>query len=376
MDHRSHFSFARNFLPYLTQYDITSDAEGNASIREAYVGTKDLKWEVSKNFNVGAEISLLNRVNIEVEYFKRAVSNMLYNFPQPPSSGVPSISRNIGDMSNTGVEISIDGDIVRNSDWNVNLWANATHYKNKITRLPDPFNSGVFRFVEGQSSYTYYLREYVGIDNETGYGKWHVGGVDTKTGLVNGAKRDTSVHSAASLYLSDKTAHPDLYGGFGLNIRYKNLSFSAGFAYQLGGYVYDNIYAGFFSEGTGMGSSGKNYHRDVYNTWTPENKTASLPILSSVNSTQYGQSDLFLIGADYISWENVSLSYDLPVRFLERLNMQGAKISLLGNNLWVGSKRQGLDPRMMQIGGNVNNGLSLNSYSLLKSLSIGLTLKF
>lgn len=376
MDHRTHFGFGRNFLPYETQYEITSDADGNPSIREVYFGNKDLKWEVSKNFNTGIELSLYNRVNIEAEYFKRAVSDMLYNFPLPPSSGTPSVSRNIGNMQNTGIEIGIDGDVLRSEDLNLNLWVNATHYKNKVTKLPDPFNSGVFRYVEGKSSYTYYLREFAGVDAETGAAKWYVGDVDDITREATGPKTETTTHSAATVYLSDKTAHPDLYGGFGLNMQYKKLSVSVGFAYQLGGYVFDNVYQGLFDEGTGFGSSGHNYHRDIYKTWSPDNTGASLPRVSSVNNTQYGTSDLFLISANYLSLENFAVSYDLNDRFLNSIGIKNARISLLGNNIALWSKRKGMDPRMMQIGGQTNNGLTLNSYSLLRSLSLGINLNF
>ena len=376
MNHRSFFGFSRNYMPYVTQYDITADAQGNPTIREAYLGNKDLKWEVSKNLNAGFELSLFNRVNIQAEFFRRAVSDMLYNFPLPPSSGSPSISRNVGDMQNTGFEVSIDGDVVKTGDWTINLWGNLTHYKSKITKLPDPFADGIFRFVEGKSPYTYYLREFIGVDKETGEAKWNKGDVDKKTGEATGPKTETKTHSAATLYLSDKTANPDFYGGFGLNMQYKKLSFSTGFAYQMGGYVYDGLYQGFFSEGTGMGSSGHNYHKDVYNTWTPENKEALLPMLSSVNKTQYGASDLFLISASYISWENFAFSYDITGDYLSKIKMKNARISILGNNLWLWSKRMGLDPRMTQLGAQFNNGATLNNYSLLRSLSLGITLKF
>ncbi|WP_300597543.1 SusC/RagA family TonB-linked outer membrane protein [Niabella sp.] len=376
MDHRSHFGFGRNFMPYVTQYEVTSDAGGNPVIKEVYFGNKDLRWEVSKNLNAGFELGMWRRLNLEVEFFRRAVSDMLYNFPLAPSSGTPSVSRNIGDMRNTGVEINLDGDVIQKEDLDLNLWVNATHYKNRITRLPDPFVSGVFRFVEGKSAYTYYLREFAGVDPETGEGKWYTGDVDGKTGVAIGPKTETKTHSTATQYLSDKTANPDLYGGFGLNLNYKKLSVALGFAYQMGGYIYDNVYQGLFGEGIGMGSSGANYSRDVYNTWTPENKTATLPILSSVDRTQYASSDLFLIKASYISLENVSVSYSLGGDFINRLGLRDVRVNLLGNNLWMKSKRQGLDPRMMQIGGNTNNGLTLNSYSLLRTLSLGLTVKF
>lgn len=376
MDHRTHFGFGRNFLPYETQYEITSDAEGNPSIREVYFGNKDLKWEVSKNFNAGVEVSLFDKVNIEAEYFKRAVSDMLYNFPLPPSSGTPSVSRNIGNMQNTGVEIGIDADIIRSEDLNLNLWVNATHYKNKVTKLPDPFVSGSFRYVEGKSSYTYYLREFAGVDPETGAAQWFKGPVNEETREATGPKEITTTHSEATVYLSDKTAHPDVYGGFGLNLQYKKLAVSFGFAYQLGGYVYDNVYQGLFREGVGMGSSGHNYHKDIYNTWTPDNTGASLPRVTSVDNTQYGASDLFLISANYLSLENFAVSYELNERFLNSAGIKNARISLLGNNIALLSKRAGMDPRMMQLGGQTNNGLTLNNYSLLRSLSLGLTLKF
>uniref|UniRef100_F4CD54 TonB-dependent receptor plug n=1 Tax=Sphingobacterium sp. (strain 21) TaxID=743722 RepID=F4CD54_SPHS2 len=376
MDHRSHFSFGRNFLPYLTQYEITADAAGDPSIREVYFGNKDLKWEVSKNFNAGFELSLYNRVNLEVEYFQRAVSDMLYNFPLSPSSGTPSVSRNIGNMRNRGVEVSFDADLVKASDFNLNLWLNATHYKNKITKLPDPFVSSVFRFVEGKSAYTYYLREFAGVDPETGLGKWYQGNTDQITGEATGPKEETSTHSTATLYLSDKTANPDLYGGFGLSARYKKLSLSVGFSYQLGGYIFDNVYQGLFNEGVGMGTSGANFHRDVYNTWTPENPNASLPVLSSVDRTQYGSSDLFLVSASYLALENFAVSYDFDGDYLNKIGMKKARLSLIGNNIALWSKRKGLDPRMMQLGGDINNGLTLNNYSLLRSISLGLTLNF
>src|SRR5690606_41335526 len=119
-----------------------------------------------------------------------------------------------------------------------------------------------------------------------------------------------------------------------------------------------------------------NFHKDIYKTWTPENTNAGLPVVSSVDNTQYGGSDLFLISASYLSFENFSVGYDLNGGFLDRAQIKNARISVFGNNLGLISKRQGLDPRMTQLGGDVNNGLTLNDYSLLRSLSLGLTFNF
>lgn len=373
-DHRHHFSFSRNYKPYLTQYDITPDANGNPSLREAYLGSKDLKWEVSKNFNAGFEARFFNRVNLEFEYFERAVSDMLYNFPQQPSSGNPTISKNIGDMENKGFEVTLDVDVIKKNDVNLNLWANATHYKNKITRLPEPFTStnSNYRFAEGKSAYTFYIREFAGVDEATGQGMWYKGETNSN-GEAEGEKTTLiGKHSEATKFLSDKTAHPDVYGGFGLRFDYKNWSFSTGFAYQFGGYVYDGVYAGLFVEQEGFGSSGHNFHKDVYKTWNFNNRKASLPRMTTADSNQYGGSDLFLTKADYISWEDVSLSYDLKNEQLQKIGLESVTMSLIGSNLWVWSKRQGLDPRMTSL----SNGGTQNVYSLYRTISFGISAKF
>jgi len=280
-------------------------------------------------------------------------------------------------MRNRGLEVSLDADVVRNQDLGVNLWLNATTYKNKITKLPDPFVSGVFRFVEGESSYTYYLREFAGVESETGAAQWNMGDVDPDSALPTGEKSITNSYTSATQYLQKgKTGHPDLYGGFGFSIDYKKFTIAAGFAYQIGGYVYDNVYSTFFREGTGFGNSGHSFHKDISKTWTPENTSGTLPMMTSVDRTQFGTSDMFLTKADYLSFENFSVGYNFSTQALERVKIRNAKLSVFGSNLGVLSKRQGLDPRMMQLGGDVNNGLTLNNYSLLRSISLGLTLNF
>src|SRR5699024_2072869 len=287
MSHRTHFGFNRNYYPYKTQYEITPDAEDNASIREVYLGNEDLKWEVSRNFNTGFELTLYNKVNVDIEFFQRAVSDMLFNFPQAPSSGNPSISRNVGNMRNRGLEITADADVIRSADLNLNLWANATTYKNKVTYLPEAFVSGRFRFVEGESAYTYYMREFAGVNEENGNGQWYVGERDGNNASIGDKTTTETYTSGTQFLLKGKTAHPDLYGGFGFSLDYKNLSVSAGFSYQIGGYIYDNVYSSFFREGTGFGNSGHSFHKDIRNTWTPENKNASIPMVTSEDRNQF-----------------------------------------------------------------------------------------
>ena len=275
-------------------------------------------------------------------------------------------------MENKGFEVTFDVDVIKKNDVNLNLWGNATHYKNKVTKLPDPFSSGNYRFAEGKSAYTFYIREFIGVDEATGQGIWNKGKTNAN-GEAEGEK--TAVvgkFNDATRFLSDKTAHPDVYGGFGLKFDYKNWSFSTSFGYQIGGYVYDGVYAGLFVEQEGFSNSGHNLHKDAYKTWNFNNRKASLPRMTTADSNQYGGSDLFLTKADYLSWEDVSLSYNLKNEQLEKVGLDTITISLIGSNLWIWLERQGLDPRMTSL----RQGDTQNVYSLYRTISFGISAKF
>src|SRR5690606_31972814 len=91
---------------------------------------------------------------------------------------------------------------------------------------------------------------------------------------------------------------------------------------------------------------------------------------------QYLTSDMILVSAINLSLQNFGVSYDLSHPTFDRIGIKNARITVIRNNLCMLSKRQGLDPRMMQLGGELNNGLTLNSYSLLRSVSMRLSINF
>lgn len=165
------------------------------------------------NLNAGFEIELANRVTIDAEYFERKVSDLLFNFPLPSSTGTSFISRNIADMENVGLEVNVNADIIKNADFNWAIFGNATHYENKVTSLPQPFTTGSFRFVEGKSAYTFYMRKFAGVNQTNGNAMWFIDEKDA-SGNVTG-QTTTENYASATLYLLDKNANPKYYGGFG-----------------------------------------------------------------------------------------------------------------------------------------------------------------
>ncbi|MEK6492981.1 TonB-dependent receptor [Myroides odoratimimus] len=352
--------------PYQDQWALFPSGDGDApsSVELINKGNKDITWEKNKNFNVGFEGSFFNGIfSIDAEFFERKVDDMLFFVPQSSTTGVLTQPYNAGNMKNTGFEVGVNVAIIRTEDFKLNFNANATHYKNKITSLPDgqkDIVSGQFIRREGGSIYNYYLKEYVGVNQENGNAQFIA--IDDETG----ERTITENWNEATYQDLNKSALPSVYGGFGLNAEYKGFDLGANFAYQLGGYGYDTKYTGFFGV-----KPGYNLHNDFSKTWDPVTKQGSLPRVDVSDwKNAYSGSTLALIKSDYLSLQNVTLGYTFTKEVTSKLGVDRLRIYGVVDNVALWSKRQGYDPRV-----NLT-GLSGTGYPLYRTFAFGVNLNF
>ena len=371
----------RNYYAHVDQFDVINAGGGVPGVSFVTLGNKDLVWETSTNMNVGFEAAIMdNRIRLGVEVFQRNVNDLLFFSPLPLSEGRGSFPDNVGDMLNTGYELTIDADVLNSRDFSWAVGINATSFKNKITALPQPFiDLGNFRLKEGKSRYDFYMREYAGVDAETGDAMWfqdelaldEFGNpiVNEETGEfeTTGDKVETSEYNEADEYYIGKSAIPDLYGGFYTDVSFKGISLTVNFAYQLGGYGYDGLYQGAMPSAPDVGH---NYHRDILDSWTPENTDADIPRLDLYDTQNNNTSDYFLIDASYLSLQDVVVGYDLPTSIFGNTGIGGLQIYAAASNVYLWSARQGYDPRLSVVGS------SSNEYSVVRSMSIGAKVKF
>ncbi len=357
---------------YVNTFSIVN-SNGNPAAVPSVMGNKDITWETNGNFNAGVEFELFDtRLNGSVEFFYRKTSDMLFTFTLPPSFGYTYYYANIGDMRNRGVELELDGSIIklRDLEWKLNL--NLTHYKNKVTYLADEhktttvdgvegYESGNMFYGEGIPLFTYELVQYAGV-NENGESLFYVDGTDENG---NPTRTTTTNPNNATKHLCG-TALPDVYGGFGTELTWKGLDFSANFTYQLGGQVYDSDYAASMG-----GTKGRAFHADLLNAWTTENTTSNIPRLQYNDSYTSASSDRWLTSASYLCLQNITLGYTLPARWCRTLGMEKLRIYATADNVWLWSKRQGLDPRQ-SISGSVTSAY----YAPMRTISGGITLTF
>ncbi|MBR5332885.1 MAG: TonB-dependent receptor [Muribaculaceae bacterium] len=364
-----------NYL-YVNTFDIVN-SNGNPAAVPSMMGNKDITWETQGNFNTGIDFGMWNgRFSGTVEYFYRKTTDMLFSFPLPPSFGYTSYYANVGDMRNQGVELELEGTPIVTRDFSWTLRANLTHYKNKITYLPEErrtmecdgvegYSSGSYYYGEGISLYTLRMRKFAGID-ENGNSLWYKNSKDEEG---NDIRVTTDKYSEADYYLCG-TALPDVYGGFGTTLNYKGFDLSVDFSYQIGGQVYDGDYAGFMSSPTSS-SKGRNFHADLLNAWSTTNQGSDIPRFVFGDEYTASTSDRFLTDASYLSLNNINFGYTLPLAVTRKAGMDKVRFYVSADNVWVWSQRQGLDPRQ-----SISGGATSSYYAPIRTISGGLSLTF
>lgn len=357
---------------YMDQYTMTSDGT-NVSPTLSYRGAPDLTWEKSNNFNVGIDLSLMERISLVADFFVKETKDMIYQKPLPPSKGTPTwIWDNQIDMKNTGFEIELGVDLIktRNVKWDVAV--NLTSYKNELTRVPDDkdpegYIAGSYWRKIGGTLYDFYTYEFAGVEETTGKSTWYKDVKKTVDGVEVTEKEVTSDYSEATRYETGKSALPDFYGGLSSNLTAYGFDFSIATAFQSGGWVNDVTYGRLMSGG----SAGSNWHKDIYKRWTPTNTKTDVPRVSTSDQNVNAGSTRFLTDASYFNVKNITLGYTLPKRVLDNLKIESVRIYATADNLWLFTARQGLDTRQ-SFSGTIYEG----SYSALRTTSLGLSVKF
>jgi TonB-linked SusC/RagA family outer membrane protein len=356
------------------RFSITSNAAAPAIINTD-LGNSALQWETIENFDVAAEFTLFNNfLDGTVEYYKRNSSDLLYDLPIPISNGLNTVPTNIGDMYNSGLEVALTTHLVNNQDlrWDVTLQGST--FKNEITSLPDPFINGSKRWAEGRSRFDFYLLRTAGVDPDNGDQLFFVYELDENGESVpvdadNDGNTDTTNDWQATerAYTGDTTI-PDLLGSVANSLNYKGFTLDFLVTFGIGGSFLDNGYSAMMHSG----DFGRSYHPDILNAWRQPGDITNVPRLEAGNNNLVRtQSDRFLTDASFWSLKNVNLGYNFNKRVTESLGISALRVAVSGENLYLKSKRDGLDPQY-----NLAGTPAGNDFNPARIISLGLNVSF
>lgn len=348
------------YYAYKALYEIGSSF-GESTLHASRLETPELSWETNLNLNVGLDFGFWsNRLNGTIEFFQRVSKDLLFARDLVPSGGFSSIDANIGKLKNYGWEFTINGTPVLTKDWTWKLSVNATTYKNEIVELPtDVMWQSTKKWVKGGSLYDFWLYEWAGVNPENGNPQWYYTDTD-------GSRKITEDYS--SLTSDDKvkvgSSLPKVSGGFQSDLTWRDLSLSMLFSYAIGGKLYNNDYKSMISVSGGNGST---LSKDMLNRWTPENRYTDIPRLSYDQTSYFtSSSSRWLVNRSFLRLKTVTLSYNLPEKWLHYATIKQASIFLQGENLLTFCHQQGLDPEQPI------NGMVSYRYPAMKTFSFGI----
>ena len=288
------------------------------------ISNQELTWEVSKKFDIGFDFSLWHRLHFTFDFYNEITSDALFQLPLSMTTGMTETYKNIGKIRNHGIEFSVNANILQTKDWTWSAYANLTWNENEVVKLStDEPIEYTFQIIEEGRPYTQFkMKEYAGVDRETGKPLWYLNETGNET--------TSDYNAAAKRYVGD--ADPNVLGGFGTNLRWKDIDFGLSFNYRLGGKVYDSG-AAF----TGFGMAFRTPLEDVaLNSWTEENKDAKYPqyiYKDPYNATS--TSSRFLYSGDYLRISNLTLGYTLPKKWTTKILIQRLRAYISVDNLYT-----------------------------------------
>ena len=349
-------------IPY---YDhlalVAGDANYNdeAGIYPKQSGNEELSWEQTWANNIGLTLGFFNRVNLNVDFYHKKTTNMLMLVPQSYAiTGVGNRWDNIGAMMNRGVEIAMDGDVIRTKYFTWNLSANVSYNKNKLLELYNGVEEYVnsttgLKYVVGHPVHEYYMNRYAGVNPANGDALWY-----TADGEL------TTEYREEDKVMTGKTFDSPWAGGFGTTLMWKGLSLSAQFSWMAKRYVMNNDR--FFEESNGLYSAYNQSRRLLYDRWKKPGDITDIP--------RYGVTaqldDRFLENSSFLRLKNLTLAYALPQSLLNKTHFfTSARVYLQGQNLFTWTGFTGLDP---EVASNVYRA----QYPASRQFTLGIDISF
>ncbi len=393
----------QDFGAYQWRTLYSTDAYANdPSTVLSQLGNDRLKWETTKQFDLGMDFSFFkNVISGGIGYYSKNTEDVIFPVKTPGNTGVTSVLANIGKTENKGYELLLDIRLFNNQDFSWNLSLNATKNTNTLTEIGDDYKDddgyivgfpglGGGRLQEGSPIGLIYGYEAAGIfqnqaeidalnqaapngvyqEDGTAPGDLKFNDISGPDGIPDGIVNDFDQTTIGN-------SQPDVFGGFSSTWRYKGFSLSAQFSYSIGNELMwfsqsraINFTSTYFSE---------NKTTEVYNAWTAENPTNQPRIVYKDPNDNDRLSSYYVHDASYLRLNTLNLRYTLPRKTMDRISFINS-ISFYGiaQNLWTLTNYPGANPE----GGTLFNndisgsGRDTNRFPPQKSFTLGVNIGF
>lgn len=362
--------------------------DGNVAIITSSVANPNLKWETTKQFNIGTDLSFFKgRLNVTADYYIKNSSDLLFNVQVPSQTGYSAIPYNFGGISNKGFDMQVEGILIDRKafKWTTNFTFGLN--RNKVTALPgneDYFANTYSLARVGQPIGIFYGYKALGVyahdeDNifktEGGniirYRKGSAVGNVYKGGdmIYEDLNGDGIINDQDLQVIGDPT--PDFFGGWQNTFSYKQFSLTAFFNYSIGGNILNQL-----KRGIDGNQFDVNYTTDQLRRWRNPGDITDVPILVKGDPMEnYAVSSRVVEDGSFIRLQNLALSYQFNKRLLSKIRLKGLSVGVSTQNLLTFGSYSGYDPEISSGSNPFGYGVDNGSFPKSKFYSFSLNIK-
>ena len=362
-----------NYYDYMSLYKFGRYYNGKSGMAIVGIGNPDLKWEKNRAFNVGLDLTFLDRISVTFDYYVRTTSDLIYDLPVSAVPGyfsgdspyLPTSPKNVGSLRNNGYEVTITSNNIQTKDFSWTTSLNFGHNHNKLTKIygdQDQIISGIRIHKVGEPYYSFYGYEYAGVDPATGKESFYL-----NDGTADARKTTTDPSKAHKVIIGNHET--SLEGGLSNNLTWKFIDFGLNFTFSLGGKAYDGA-TWQHDNGSYLFRGAVPAYYDINKTWKgPGDTSASQPVFQYGNTSE--NSSRWLMPTDYLRLKSLTLGLTAPGNWVSRFGLSKARFYFAASNLltWK-SKDLTVDPEMRV------DGVCTFQTPALRTFTFGLELGF
>lgn len=342
----------------------------------------DLKWERTGQFDVGVDVGLFNnRLNIAFDYYYKKTQDLLLDAPLASTSGYTTVMKNIGNLENRGVELTINTEAIRTKDfsWSLDLILSAN--RNKILKLGEnnediymgPYfldATNILRVGEAVNSYVGYVRQ----------GTWGTAEAEqaAKFGKKPGDLKFADLNSDGKIDADDRTiignGLPKFDGNLSSTMKYKNFDFSFDIAFRSGNDIMRLDYATVEDRQTLSNSL-----TTVMNAWTPTNQNtdiARVRVDSQGDGSELKLNSHYIEDGSFIRGSNLVFGYSFGNTILKKIKLEKLRVYVNAQNFFLLTKYNGFDPETTTYGDAFSQGVEFFNYPKARSFNFGVNVVF
>nr|WP_295932070.1 TonB-dependent receptor [uncultured Dyadobacter sp.] len=383
----------QNIGNYVAQgtYSTGANYNGQSGVRIGGIPSADLSWESTDQTDVGLDLGLFdNRLNISVDLYEKVTNGLLFSMPLPQYTGFSSYWTNLGEIQNKGLEIALNGDIIRKGDLSWSAGANISFNQNRVNQLPNgaPILVTAATDVYYTVNATFMTQQQIPIGQFYGLrwtgevyptdeiAKAHVSSIMGQV-PVGGTLKYEDYNGDGKIDANDRqligSPHPKFFGGFNTQASWKNFDLGMQFSF-----VYGNK---LFNQMRFMSSRGFAYdaaRKERVNAWSePGQITSEHKVLTSTDARDNQFSSKYIEDAGYLRLNNINLGYNLPEKLTKPLNIQRLRVYLSAQNLFTVTKYSGFDPEVNAKPADIRTqGVDIGMVPQVSTYMLGINLKF